>query len=557
MIFGKEINNLITEFYSSNQGVVLGSFLSSSTVFIIESVVVPRMAAKILVNTNNLVLLKENMIKLALIWVFLQIGRSTSDILDAKVEPALSKFINDRIVKSAFFKHEMTHNKIDTSVLVSRIIHIRLNFEGLVNKVFVSILPRLSSIFLIILNFWFINKRLGTITLILVLLQFSIMLNNIENCINKAYDEVESRDKLTSVVSDKFDNIHTISSVFGGIEKEIKSCENQSFLSMKSRLETNSCVFNKQLKGYVSNTFIFSLILVIIYKEFSEKRIDMEGLSTILLSMNLFFNQMYVISCNVPELIRRIGILNNNRKFIEELFDYKNSNGSDLPIESGKIEFKNVNFSYNSEKVITDKNVKIDHKEIIALFGTSGSGKTTFVKLIMKIISPQSGTILLDDKDINNMNPEFIKKYVTYISQDMSTLFNDTILYNIVYGTKLEAMDKTESKEEVLKLIYKYNIQNIYKNVGTESEFLDYIVGKTGETLSGGQRQMIHLIRAILNTDSKILILDEPTSALDLETKNNVIEMIKNECRDKTVLIITHDEDIKNICDRTILFGTN
>ena len=68
---------------------------------------------------------------------------------------------------------------------------------------------------------------------------------------------------------------------------------------------------------------------------------------------------------------------------------------------------------------------------------------------------------------------------------------------------------------------------------------------------------MIHLIRAILNTDSKILILDEPTSALDLETKNNVIEMIKNECRDKTVLIITHDEDIKNMCDRTILFDTN
>jgi ATP-binding cassette subfamily C protein len=327
---------------------------------------------------------------------------------------------------------------------------------------------------------------------------------------------------------------------------------------------------------------MFSLILVIVFKEFSDQRLNVEGLSTILLSMNLFFNQMYVISCNVPELIRRIGILNNNKKFIEELFDYKTSNNPDVYIETGKIEFKNVSFSYNTEKtnqetltethkpsenVLTNKNVIIEDKEIVALFGTSGSGKSTFVKLIMKIISPQEGTILIDDKDINNMSTEFLKKYVTYISQDMSTLFNNSILYNIIYGTKLvdaTTSDRTgtisatpSAKDEVVKLMSKYNLQHIYKNVGQDAEFLDYVVGKAGETLSGGQRQMIHLIRAILNTDSKILILDEPTSALDLETKRNVIKMIKNECKDKTVLIITHDEDVKNMCDRVLLFSKN
>jgi ATP-binding cassette subfamily C protein len=149
----------------------------------------------------------------------------------------------------------------------------------------------------------------------------------------------------------------------------------------------------------------------------------------------------------------------------------------------------------------------------------------------------------------------------------MSTLFNNSILYNIIYGTKLvdaTTSDRTgtisatpSAKDEVVKLMSKYNLQHIYKNVGQDAEFLDYVVGKAGETLSGGQRQMIHLIRAILNTDSKILILDEPTSALDLETKRNVIKMIKNECKDKTVLIITHDEDVKNMCDRVLLFSKN
>jgi len=556
MIFGKEINTLLSEFYSSNQGVVVGSFLGSVITFTIESIVMPRMMAKLFVSTDDLQKLRDNMIRIVIVWVILQFGNSISNVLDSKVEPALNKFITDRIVKSIFIKYETTHKKIDTPILIQRIVLLRMNLEGLVNKVFVIILPRLASIFLIILNFWIINSKVGLITFILVLIQFSITLFNIETCVLKAYEEIESRDRLTSLITDKFENIHTISSVYGGVEKEIQKCENKSSETMNLRLDSNSCVLNKQLKNYVSNTIIFSTILGMTYREFVNKNITMEGLSTVLLSMNTFFNQMHDIAYNVPELVRRVGVLDSNKKFLKDLFSYKEKDGLDLEILTGTIKFDNVSFKYGEDKfeIFKNKDISIKDKEIVGLFGESGSGKSTFVKLIMKIEEPDEGEILIDGKPLFLLKSETVKKYITYISQDMSTLFNETILYNIIYGTEYEINDA--STEVVKNLMYKYNLQNIYKNVNENlKELLRYNVGKAGETLSGGQRQMIHLMRAILNKNTRILILDEPTSALDSTTKQNVIKMIKEECKDKTVLIISHDEDIKKICDTQINFN--
>jgi ABC-type multidrug transport system fused ATPase/permease subunit len=556
MIFGKEINTLLSEFYSSNQGVVVGSFLGSVITFTIESIVMPRMMAKLFVSTDDLQKLRDNMIRIVIVWVILQFGNSISNVLDSKVEPALNKFITDRIVKSIFIKYETTHKKIDTPILIQRIVLLRMNLEGLVNKVFVIILPRLASIFLIILNFWIINSKVGLITFILVLIQFSITLFNIETCVLKAYEEIESRDRLTSLITDKFENIHTISSVYGGVEKEIQKCENKSSETMNLRLDSNSCVLHKQLKNYVSNTIIFSTILGMTYREFVNKNITMEGLSTVLLSMNTFFNQMHDIAYNVPELVRRVGVLDSNKKFLKDLFSYKEKDGLDLEILTGTIKFDNVSFKYGEDKseIFKNKDVSIKDKEIVGLFGESGSGKSTFVKLLTKIEEPDEGEIFIDGKPLNLLKSETVKKYITYISQDMSTLFNETILYNIIYGTEYEINDA--STEVVKNLMYKYNLQNVYKNVNENlKELLRYNVGKAGETLSGGQRQLIHLMRAILNKNTRILILDEPTSALDSTTKQNVIKMIKEECKDKTVLIISHDEDIKKICDTQINFN--
>jgi ABC-type bacteriocin/lantibiotic exporter with double-glycine peptidase domain len=141
------------------------------------------------------------------------------------------------------------------------------------------------------------------------------------------------------------------------------------------------------------------------------------------------------------------------------------------------------------------------------------------------------------------------------------SLFEKSILENLTYGY----YDVDDTVNRIKILISKYKLGQIFVNINKDMElktdmvdeygFLNYNVGKHGNMLSGGQRQIIHIIRAVLNKSSKIMILDEPTTALDNISRDNVIRMIKENCGMKTVLIITHDEAIKKMCNSVIKFG--
>lgn len=568
-IFGKEINELLIEFYKTNKQIVVGSFGGSIITFTVESIIMPRLMAKLFNNLDDLRLLKQNIIKILIAWTFIQFSYSISEKLNSNVEPALTKFMTDKIIKSMFIKYENNHSKIDTSLLFSKIVLLRTNIEGLVDRMFVILLPRIISVSMIIINFWIFNKKIGMCALIVIVIQFILIFTNMDDCITKSFDEIENKDIKYNELSDKIDNINIISATFNGIEKEIKDSELKSTDIMKDRIATNDCVINKQINGYISNTFVFITILSYTYKLYENGEIDKEVLSTVLLSMNTFFNHMYEITYYIPDITRKLGVLDSNKKFIAELFSYKDKQGEIIKLNSGSIEFKNVSFSYDNANILTDMNIVIADKSLVVLYGPSGSGKSTFVKLINNIETPTKGTILIDGNDVSKIDNNVLKQNITYISQNMSSLFNTTILNNLVYGLTDDNNTETMVKEKIIKLMNKYELYTIYKtinenikielNINTNSYennylFLNFTVGKGGELISGGQRQMIHIIRAILNNTTKILILDEPTSALDTHTRNNVIEMIKNECKNKTVIIITHDEYVKQISTRIIKF---
>jgi ABC-type bacteriocin/lantibiotic exporter with double-glycine peptidase domain len=156
-----------------------------------------------------------------------------------------------------------------------------------------------------------------------------------------------------------------------------------------------------------------------------------------------------------------------------------------------------------------------------------GKGKSTLLKMILKLTYPSNGEILLDDM---NLPYDVIRKNISYIPQT-PILFNRKLYKNIVYGTK-------STKEDVIHLMKKYNLNGVFGKHDLEDD-----VGKGGGNLSGGQKQVVIILRSILR-NSSIILLDEPTSSLDKKLKNIIMELIFDVFKDKTVLIITHDEDI-------------
>ena len=211
-------------------------------------------------------------------------------------------------------------------------------------------------------------------------------------------------------------------------------------------------------------------------------------------------------------------------------------------IEFEHIEFKNVSFQYNknSEKIFDHSNIDVNtnNGKIIGVIGNSGKGKSTFTKLLLKLYKVDEGEILIDGRNIDELDPDYIRDNITYINQN-SRLFDSTVLENVLYGCK----DEDKCKQHYEYILTYPKIKELYENIDLTKDSAGY----SGEKLSGGQRQIVNIIGGLINP-SKILILDEPTNALDQQLKMELLEVIKyfkpfKQC----IIIITHDRDVYDI----------
>ena len=222
------------------------------------------------------------------------------------------------------------------------------------------------------------------------------------------------------------------------------------------------------------------------------------------------------------------------------------SNPSKNPIHSisGEICFDNVSFSYNNEKPsLANINLTIKKGEIIALVGSTGSGKTTMVNLLTRFYNPSSGQILINGEDIVSYELESYRSNFSYVDQNVR-LFNDTISGNIAFGQK-ESMSIDLIRNAA-------KVSNSIEFIEKLDKTFDSDIGEDGVTLSGGQRQRLSIARAIAK-DSPILILDEATSALDSATEKLVQSAINKMQQDRTTIIIAHRLTTIQNADRIIV----
>ncbi len=207
--------------------------------------------------------------------------------------------------------------------------------------------------------------------------------------------------------------------------------------------------------------------------------------------------------------------------------DYQNS--EDIKVMDGKIEFKDVSFSYLKDiKVLKSINLKISKGEIIAFVGASGSGKSTMLSLILKFIKPDNGDIYIDDKSISKLKAKSIRSKIAIVQQQ-PFLFSGTIKDAIKMG-------RSFNDEEIIKSA---KIANAHQFINKLPEKYDTYITERNLNFSGGQIQRIAIARAILGNPI-ILLLDEATSALDADSEAEVQKGLNQAMKDRTVIIIAH-----------------
>lgn len=197
---------------------------------------------------------------------------------------------------------------------------------------------------------------------------------------------------------------------------------------------------------------------------------------------------------------------------------------------SGKVELKNVSFSYvPDEPVLDGVNMVFEPNKMTAIVGKSGSGKTTILGLVSKLYETNGGEILFDDKEIKTLTENAIHSNVGVVSQS-PYIFNTTIRQNLLF-VKPDATD-----DELIKVLKQ---AQIYNDIKKSKGGLDAEIGENGIKLSGGQKQRLAIARLLL-MDSKVIILDEATSALDNENQNKIVDILEKLKKDKTIIIVAH-----------------
>ncbi|MEG3980329.1 ABC transporter ATP-binding protein [Microcoleus sp. T3B2] len=202
----------------------------------------------------------------------------------------------------------------------------------------------------------------------------------------------------------------------------------------------------------------------------------------------------------------------------------------ELPHVTGKVEYRNINFAYNSETpILQNMSLLVLPGEMIALVGASGAGKTTLVNLLPRFYDPQAGQILIDGIDIQDVTLNTLRRQIGIVPQE-TILFSGTIAQNIAFGQSYYELKDVQKAAE---------IANAHQFISQFPDGYQTWVGERGVNLSGGQKQRIAIARAVL-LDPRILILDEATSALDSESEGLVQEALERLMRDRTVFIIAH-----------------
>jgi len=466
-----------------------------------------------------------------------------------KILTNLREWLRHELVKLLLLKNNETFSEINFTKLYTPINRISYVCSMLFNDLITYILPNIS--FLLIISFYFLYKNtllglgfiVGNIILSLYLIYNGgeILEDNEEY--EKHVNETES------YLQEILNNLDKI--IYRG--QTVNEIDIFAGKTQKSIDHAYKFYSSSSYHGTIMNIIVYIIIFASIWYLivlFFDKKIDLTVFITFFKFILLYRDKMMTVIQQIPDFIEFMGRSESVIKHFKDMeIDLGNMNKQsydEVDLKFENIRFDNVSFKYktNGKNVFDNLNINLNTKnKIIGITGLSGNGKSTFVKLILKLYKCNNGGIYIDEENIENIDPDYIRTNMTYVNQN-SKLFDKKVIENMLYGcSDVDICNKN------LKEVMQYDkIKELYKKI----DIYNKQSGALGENLSGGQRQIINIIGGLINP-SKILILDEPTNALDLELKRELIEIINDFRKYKQcIIIITHDRDVYSLFDETI-----
>lgn len=479
------------------------------------------------------------------LWIIIEICYRCAGYVQARVIPRM-----ETQVRAEMFEYVQNHSHDYFSThlagsLANKISDMPQAMSNVVKLVTSLFIPVMLALTIATTMFFHLRPLLGVILLVWILIHMGISLYFARGCDRYSDIHSEARTTIAGKIVDSFtNNINVKLFARHRYERDYLS----SYQHDEQKKHVQSLRYIEKLKLFLSvASFLGPFIAINWYMIYCWQK---EYITTgeIVYIFNTVWNitmMAWLAGLELPSLFKEIGTCRQALTVIQDPHDLvDHPEAIPLTVSKGEITFENVTFHYTPQNnLFEDKNIKIAAGTRVGLVGFSGSGKSTFVNLILRYFDVEQGRILIDGQDIAKVTQNSLRAQISMIPQDTS-LFHRTLKENIRYG-RPEAND-----EEIIRAS---QIAHSHDFIHELSEKYDALAGERGVKLSGGQRQRIAIARAALK-NAPILILDEATSALDSVTERKIQESLEHIMRGKTCIVIAHRLSTLTGMDRILVF---
>ena len=491
--------------------------ISKTIIPIITGLIMDSLLENKFTNILNLILINVLLIIIASIYNYL---------LNVSAKMAAIEYSNEIKEKALKRLLKLKINIIEkykSGLLASKIVNDVNNIHHGLITFLTHFIPGIVTLILTLIIMFFINFKITLIIFLITPISVFITIyiakqnKKLTDISNKEYNEMTSYIK-EQIELKKYINVEKLEN-----QKEQKI----NNLSEKYMKDESIALFYASISNPTTRLINGIItIIVVLYSSFEIMNGNMTiGIfSTFLIYANRYAKPLNEISQVINRLTISLTSYDSIKELInEEIEEFVNSNDEII----GNIEFKNVSFSYNNDKeILKNINFKINNGEKIAIVGPTGSGKTTIIQLLLKFYNINSGSILIDGKNINDINTNILRDNIKVVLQD-AHLNNENIKDVLKYSNDV-------SDKEIKDLLKRINIKPNFLGMNDKLENITSI-----DNLSNGQKQIISMIRAMLS-NPKIVILDEATSDVDSLTEKNIESSINELTKGKTSIIIAH-----------------
>jgi len=472
-------------------------------------------------------------------WLFTRIAFFTLLPSEAKTEAKLKQNSFNYLIRHS---HNFFTNNF-TGSLVQKINRQARAFDRLSDTLVFNIAPLLITVVGAVIITFFTSPFLSLVILIWVTLYFIFSLSFYRWRMKYDIELAAVDSETTGLLSDNISNSQTIS-MFNSFKKETESFKQATIKQAKMIVKTwNYAGVYETIQQFLVCVVEFVIFYYAI-KYWSVDKLTVGGIVMVQIYVISLMKQIWSINMILRNIFESLADSRQMTEILATPYEVQNiPNAKDIKVDKGEIEFKNVSFTFNEIKdVLNNINCQIKAGEKIALVGASGAGKTTFVRLILRLYNLTSGQILIDGQDTSHATQESLRENISLVPQD-PILFHRTLMENIRYG-KPEATD-----EEVIEAAKLAHCAEFIESLPLKYETF---VGERGIKLSGGERQRIAIARAILK-NAPILILDEATSSLDSHSESLIQKALNNLMERCTTIAIAHRLSTIKKMDRIIV----